>query len=257
MKIISAPHNESQERPARRILKHASTSAGSLYVVGLPIGNHEDITLRALKVLREVTVIAAEDPLVIRALLDRYAIETTVTSYHRGNCTDKIPVLIDRLRQGQSIALVVDAGTPAIVDPGRLLVGRAAQAGFPVVPIPGPSAVTAALSVSGFSGDTFSFHGRVPVRNLARQRFFEARRRDDRVLVLYAPARSLQSTLAAIRSTLGDRRIVIALDMTKPTERFLRGPISDLLRRTDWRLPQSEVTIVVEGKNWRNDPSGE
>ncbi|HXF92265.1 MAG TPA: ribosomal RNA small subunit methyltransferase I [Nitrospiraceae bacterium] len=238
------------------MLKRASTSVGSLYVVGLPIGNHEDITLRALKVLRDVTVIAAEDPLVIRALLDRYAIETPLTSYHRWNCADKIPVLIDRLRQGQSIALAVDAGTPAIVDPGRLLAAQAARAGIPVVPIPGPSAVTAALSVSGFSGDSFSFYGQVPARNFARQRFFEARRRDDRVLVLYAPVRSLRSILVAIRSFLGDRRIVIAQDMTKPSERLLRGRISDLLRRTDWKLPRGEATIVVEGKNRRNDLEG-
>lgn len=217
----------------------------------MPIGHHEDITLRALKVLKDVSLVAAEDTLAIRALFDRYAIETTLTSYHRGNCEDKIPVLIERLRKGQSIALVADAGTPVIFDPGCLLVARAVEAGIRVVPIPGPSAATAALSVSGFFGDSFSFHGHVPIRNLPRQRFFEARRSDDRALVLYAPVRSLRSILQTIRSILGERRICIALDMTKPTERFLRGRVSDLLRRTGWRFLQSEATIVVEGKNPR------
>lgn len=249
MRIISTLKDESQERLSNGTRKHVAAPAGSLYVVGMPIGNHEDITLRALKVLKDVSLVAAEDPLVVRALLDRYAIEATLTSYHHRNCEDKIPVLIERLHKGQSIALVVDAGTPVIFDPGCLLVARAVEAGIRVVPVPGPSAGTTALSVSGFSGDSFSFHGQIPQRNLPRRRFFEARCSDDRALVLYAPVRSLRSILETIRSILGERRIFIALDMTKPTERFLRGRVSDLLRQTGWRFLEGEATVVVEGKN--------
>ncbi|MEW6544153.1 MAG: 16S rRNA (cytidine(1402)-2'-O)-methyltransferase [Nitrospirota bacterium] len=222
--------------------------AGTLYLVSTPIGNVEDVTLRALRVLREAAIIAAEDPQQTRLLLDRYGIEASVTSYHNLNKETKAPVLIASLREGRSVALVSDAGTPLVADPGSFLVGLALDAGIRVVPIPGPSALLAALSASGLPCDAFLFHAAMPKSRSARRRLLRSLRGEPRTLVLFESADRLRGTLEAVRALFGPRRLALAKDLTTPHETFLRGTAQDLLAQATDRPFTGEVTIVVEGK---------
>ena len=220
---------------------------GSLYIVGTPIGNPDDLSLRALRVLRDVAVIAAEDPQRTQTLLIRHGIETPLTSYQNDNKEEKIPVLIQRLREGRNVALVSDAGTPAVVDPGALLIGEALRQNIPVVPVPGPSALLAALSASGFHGDAFVFAGMLPARQTARQNVFHALRSEQRTIVLFESPPRLPATLKALRAALGNRRIVLACNLTTPRERFVRGAIDEILRIHAADAMEGEITLVVEG----------
>src|SRR5512139_4020840 len=189
--------------------------SGTLYVVATPLGNLEDITLRALRVLKAVDLIAAEDTRHTRKLLAHYGIRTPLTSYYDHIERRRAPQLVEAMRTGQTVALVSDAGTPGIADPGYHLVCAAIAAGVRVEPVPGPSAVIAALSAGGLPTDRFAFDGFVPSRAAARQKFFAALAREERTLVVYEAARRLPACLGAIRDSLGDRQIVIVREVTK------------------------------------------
>lgn len=220
---------------------------GTLYVVATPLGNLEDITLRALRVLKEVGLIAAEDTRHSRKLLAHYGIGTALTSYHDYAEREKAPHLIGQLLQGKSIALISDAGTPCIADPGYHLVHAAIAAGIRVEAVPGPSAVAAALSVAGLPTDRFAFEGFVPARQRARRKFFEALEKESRTLVMYEAARRLGASLGDLHEVMGDRHVVIVRELTKMFEEIVRGPVSELRRRFSEQPTQGEVTLLVAG----------
>lgn len=221
--------------------------AGVLYIVATPIGNLEDITLRALRVLKEVDLIAAEDTRHTQKLLSHYDIHTPLTSYHEHNERTKAPALVERLFRGERVALVSDAGTPAISDPGYRLVVAAVAAGVQVTPIPGPAALIAALSAAALPTDRFVFEGFLPEKKKERRVRLLALRDEKRTLVLYEAPHRLKDTLDDIHHTLGDRELVIAREVTKLHEEFLRAPVSDLIRQVSERDIKGEVTIVVRG----------
>lgn len=229
---------------------------GSLYIVSTPIGNPDDLSLRALSTLKTVSVIAAEDPQCTQALLARHGITTPLTSYHNDNKEEKIPVLIQRMREGQSVALVSDAGTPAIVDPGALLIREAVRQDIPVVTVPGPSALLAALSVSGFPGDAFVFAGPLPQRSTVRRTYLRALRTEQRTIVCFESSQRLPSTLRALRTELGNRRLVLACNMTTSREQFFRGTIDDIIRARTAQAVEGELTLVIEGAQTRRQTRG-
>jgi 16S rRNA (cytidine1402-2'-O)-methyltransferase len=220
---------------------------GSLYIVSTPIGNPDDLSLRALNTLKTVAVIAAEDPQCTQALLARHGITTPLISYHNDNKEEKIPVLIQRMKEGQSVALVSDAGTPAIVDPGTLFIREAFRQDIPVVTVPGPSALLAALSVSGLPCDAFLFAGPLPQRSSARCALLRTLRAERRTVVCFESPRRLPATLQALRTELGNRRIAIACNLTTPQEQWIRGTIDEIARTKTAHTVQGELTVVVEG----------
>jgi 16S rRNA (cytidine1402-2'-O)-methyltransferase len=221
---------------------------GTLYVVATPIGNLEDVTLRALRVLKEVDLIAAEDTRRTRKLLNRYNISTPMTSCFEHNERVKGPAIIKKIVAGSDVAFVTDAGTPAVSDPGFRIVRLAVDASVRVVAVPGPSALTSVLSVSGLPTDEFTFKGFVPARAAARKKFLEALRGADTTIVLYESARRLRATALAISEVLGDVPIVIAREMTKLHEEVLRGTAGELAERLNLKgggVLKGEVTIVM------------
>jgi 16S rRNA (cytidine1402-2'-O)-methyltransferase len=218
---------------------------GTLYIVSTPIGNLEDITLRALRVLREADLICAEDTRVTRKLLSHYDIHTPLTSYHEHSRGEKIESLAERLSAGQSLALVSDAGTPGISDPGQALISAAIGLDAAVVPIPGPCAAIAALTASGLPGGRFAFVGFPPRPKGDRRAFFESLREEPFTLVLYeAPGRVL-STLEELFRTLGDRPLSYGRELTKQFEEIYRGTVSGALERLRARPPRGEFTLIV------------
>jgi 16S rRNA (cytidine1402-2'-O)-methyltransferase len=221
--------------------------AGILYVVATPIGNLEDVSERALRVLREVDRIAAEDTRRTAKLLAHYGIERSLTSYHDAAERRKAPELVDELRAGNSLALVSDAGTPLISDPGYRLVRGALEAGIAVVPIPGATAATALLSVCGFATDRFVFEGFLPQRDGRRRRRLEALRVEPRTIVLYESPHHVERTLAEMEAVLGDRPIVVGRELTKLFEEIMRGTISSVRATLASRPPRGEYTLVVAG----------
>lgn len=218
---------------------------GKLYVVATPLGNLEDITLRALRVLKEVALIAAEDTRRSRKLLDRYDIRTPLTSYHDQVELRKAPELVRRLLTGDDLALVSDAGTPCIADPGYRLVREAVERGVTVVPVPGASAVTAALSAGGLPTDRFAFEGFVPSRSAARRAFFAALRAEKRTIVCFEAARRLAGALGDLVAVLGDCPVVVARELTKLHEEFLRGRASEVRARLGAERLRGEVTLLL------------
>ena len=218
-----------------------------LYVVATPIGNLEDITLRALRVLREVDVIAAEDTRHTRKLLDRYDIHTPLTSYHEHNERTKAPALVRRLEAGESIALVSDAGTPTISDPGYHLIRVAVEKGVPVTPVPGASAATAALSVCGLATDRFVFQGFLPGRRNRRREMLRQLQDDDRTMVFYEAPHRIRESLADVHEVLGDRAAVVGRELTKVHEELLRGTLSQLAGKLDQQ--RGEFVVVVAGRD--------
>jgi 16S rRNA (cytidine1402-2'-O)-methyltransferase len=202
---------------------------GTLFVVATPIGNLEDITLRALRVLREATVVAAEDTRRSGQLLRHYDIRTPLVSYHDHNEHGRTPALVARLQAGDSVALVSDAGTPLLSDPGFRLVRDAIAAGIPVVAVPGPAALAAALSVSGLPVDGFTFAGFPPPRAGERERWLRDLAGTPRTLVLFEAPHRVSATLEAALAHLGDRWTVLARELTKLHETTRRGWLSDLL----------------------------
>jgi 16S rRNA (cytidine1402-2'-O)-methyltransferase len=217
--------------------------SGRLFVVATPIGNLEDISARALRILREVSLIAAEDTRRTAHLLSRYAITTPTTSLHEHNESSKSARLIERLRAGGDIALVSDAGTPGVSDPGRRLVAAALASGIRVEPIPGPSAVLAALMASGFPSDTFTFLGFPPTRSTDRSRWFAALRGAGHTVVFFEAPHRLVETLRQVQSSLGDVKVAIGREMTKAHEELVVGPIFDVIEALP--EPVGEFTIVV------------
>ncbi|HXW06088.1 MAG TPA: 16S rRNA (cytidine(1402)-2'-O)-methyltransferase [Vicinamibacterales bacterium] len=217
---------------------------GTLYVVATPIGNLEDVTIRALRVLRDVSVIAAEDTRRTSRLLQQYSISTPTTSLHEHNERARSAQLLGRLAAGESVALVSDAGTPAISDPGARLVAAAHAEGFRVEPVPGPSAWVAAVSVAGFEADQVLFLGFPPARANARMAWLQSFDKDaHRLLVLYEAPHRIRATLADIFRILGDREIVLCRELTKMHESVVRRPISAILERD---LPErGEFTVVI------------
>jgi 16S rRNA (cytidine1402-2'-O)-methyltransferase len=216
---------------------------GTLFVVATPIGNLEDVTLRALRVLREVALIAAEDTRRTSRLLQHYSISTPTTSLHAHNEQARTPGLIDRLRGGESIALVSDAGTPLVSDPGARLVAAAHAAGLRVEPVPGPSAAVAALSGSGLSGDAFLFAGFPPPRRDARRKWLTDLATERRPFVLYEAPHRIRDTLEDMLFVLGDRTIIVGRELTKLHEELVKRPISEYLAAHP--EPRGEYTVVV------------
>jgi 16S rRNA (cytidine1402-2'-O)-methyltransferase len=200
--------------------------AGTLFVVATPIGNLEDITLRALRVLREVDLIAAEDTRRTAHLLSRYGIATKTTSLHEHNEAGKSRAVIGRLEAGESVALVSDAGTPGISDPGALLVSEAQKAGIRVEPVPGPSAVTALLSVTGWELDGFAFLGFPPTRAKDRKSWLSALGARTGVVVFYESPHRIERTLRDVEAVVGDVEVVVARELTKAHENLVKTPIS-------------------------------
>jgi 16S rRNA (cytidine1402-2'-O)-methyltransferase len=220
---------------------------GILYIVATPIGNLEDITLRAIRVLKEVQLIAAEDTRHTRHLLDRYGIETPLTSYHDHNKEDKAPVLVSRLLEGQNVALVSDAGTPGISDPGYFLINLAIDRGVAVVPIPGATAAIAALSASGMPTDRFVFEGFLPPKHIARIKRLRELADEERTVVFYEAPHKIKRTVQDLIEILGDRRAVVTRELTKLHEETIRGSLSDILRRLQTGTVKGEFTIILHG----------
>lgn len=221
-----------------------SPPPGQLYVVATPIGNLEDITLRALRVLKEVDVIACEDTRRTRQLLDHYSISTPTVSYHEHNELTRAPELIVRLEEGENIALVSDAGMPMISDPGHRLVKLAVRHNIAVVPIPGPSALVATLAAAGLPVDEFRFVGFLPSKRLTRQRFLRALE-NERTLAFYEAPHRVVETLQDVLKNMGDRPVVLAREVTKLHEEFLRGSTSEVLDRVKSKPVKGEITVLL------------
>jgi 16S rRNA (cytidine1402-2'-O)-methyltransferase len=216
----------------------------NLYIVATPIGNLEDITLRALRVLREVPLIAAEDTRVTRKLLSHYDIHTPMTSYHEHNRAAKLPELLAALEKAD-VALVSDAGTPGVNDPGSELVARAAEAGAGIVPVPGPSALTSAIAICGLAIEQFVYVGFLPRKRVERARLLESVAYDGRAIVALETPHRLKKALQDILETLGDRRIAVCRELTKLHEEVFRGPVSQAIDH--FSETRGEFTLVIEG----------
>lgn len=221
---------------------------GTIYIVSTPIGNMDDITLRALKILAEVQVVAAEDTREAGKLLARHGIKTRLTSFHEHNERERTPRIIDKVLAGESVALVSDAGTPAISDPGYRLVLAAVESGIRVVPIPGPSAAIAGLSVSGLPTDTFVFVGFPSKKKEKRLKQLRALAEERRTLIFYESPNRVIRLLGEILQTMDDRRGVLCREMTKLHEEFVRGPLSEIINTINNRPSvKGECTLVIEG----------
>ncbi len=223
----------------------SETKKGVLYIVATPIGNLEDITFRAVRILREADLIAAEDTRHSRKLLSHFGISKPLTSYFDHNKTLKGRYILDQLGLGFSVALITDAGTPCISDPGYQLVRDAVAAGFVVVPVPGPSAAVAALSAAGLPTDSFVFEGFLPNRQGKRRDKIASLKDEQRVLIFYESPNRLLATLADLREVLGERELVVARELTKIYEEFIRGECSSVIDTLSQRTIKGEVVILV------------
>jgi 16S rRNA (cytidine1402-2'-O)-methyltransferase len=219
---------------------------GTLYLVATPIGNLEDMTLRALRILKEVRLIAAEDTRTSRVLLQHFNIATPLTSYHEHNKLHKVEAIFDALALGD-VALISDAGMPAISDPGYELVRLALARGVRVVPVPGASAVVTALVASGLPTDGFVYLGFLPRKDVDRRRFLESLKHEPRTLIAYESPHRLIDALHDVQSVLGERPVCVAREMTKHYEEFFRGTVSQALERFQSENPKGEITLVVGG----------
>jgi 16S rRNA (cytidine1402-2'-O)-methyltransferase len=219
---------------------------GTLYIVATPIGNLEDITLRAIRTLKEVDVIAAEDTRHTQKLLSKFDIHTPLTSYHDHNKEEKAPVLISRLLDGKSIALVSDAGTPGISDPGYFLINLAIDQKVTIVPIPGATAAIAALSVSGLPTDRFVFEGFLPSKHTARMKRLIELAKEERTLIFYEAPHRIMQALEDMQTVLGDRKAVLTRELTKVHEQVLRGRIPNVRKQLEAGSMKGEFTIIVE-----------
>ena len=217
---------------------------GTLFVVATPIGNLEDITVRALRVLRSVAVIAAEDTRRTAQLLARHAIATPTTSLHEHNESRKAPAIVGRLARGEDVALVSDAGTPTVSDPGSRLIRAAIDGGIRVEPIPGASAVLAALAVAGFDTSAFAFFGFPPIRSADRKRWFDRVAAVRGTVVFFESPHRIAATLGELRRAIGNCEVVVARELTKVHEQLVRGPISDVAIRLS--EAKGELTVVLD-----------
>lgn len=219
---------------------------GTLYVVGTPIGNLEDITLRALRILKQVALIAAEDTRRARILARRYEIETPTTSYFKDNKLTKLRAVLGALDAGD-VALISEAGMPGLSDPGYELVRAAIERGYPVVPIPGPSAPVTALIVSGLPPDSFLFLGYLPRQQNKRRRLLDEVARERRTLVIFETPHRLRESLADVEAALGDRPLAVCRELTKLHEEVWRGTVSGARAHFDEVEPRGEFTLVIGG----------
>lgn len=232
-----------------------SSFPGTLYVVATPIGNLEDITFRAVRVLKEVQVIAAEDTRHTGKLLARYDIKKNLVSCHEHNEEARIPELILRLNKGDDIALVSDAGTPSVSDPGYRLIRACTKEGIRVIPIPGPSAVVAGLSVSGLPTDSFLFLGFLPRKSGKRQTLLQELKKERATLVFYESPRRLIALLREIAETMGDRSAMVAREITKIHEEYLRGDLSFIISTLEQRESvKGECALFVGGASDSLEP---
>jgi 16S rRNA (cytidine1402-2'-O)-methyltransferase len=220
---------------------------GTLYIVATPIGNLEDITLRALRILKEVDLISAEDTRHTRHLLDRYQIETPLTSYHDHNKEEKAPVLVARMLDGDSVALVSDAGTPGISDPGYFLINLAIDQDIPVVPIPGATAAIAALSISGMPTDSFIFEGFLPAKRQARITRLKDLATEERTIIFYEAPHKIIRTIEDMIEIFGNRKAVITRELTKIHEETIRGTLLDIRQHLLDGSIRGEFTVLVHG----------
>ena len=225
--------------------KLATATGGVLYLVATPIGNLEDITLRALRVLREADQIAAEDTRHTQKLLTHYEISRPLVSYHEHNEVTRAPELIVALEQGAKIALVSDAGMPLVSDPGHRLVALCVRHHIPVVPVPGPSASLTALAASGLPNEEFLFVGFLPQRSGERRRALERLRIEDRTLILYEAPHRIADCVADAREILGDRPACLARELTKVHEEFRRGKLSEIEDTLRERPAKGEITLLI------------
>jgi 16S rRNA (cytidine1402-2'-O)-methyltransferase len=219
-----------------------------LYIVATPIGNLEDMTFRAIRILKEADWIAAEDTRHTGKLLQYFQITTPQISYHDHNRHSRLPELLEKLQQGKAIALVSDAGMPGISDPGYELVKACSDEGIPVIPIPGASAVVTALSASGLPTDRFAFEGFLPAKGQERRDRMESFRSETRTLILYEAPHRVRQTLADLQEIVGsDRPIVVARELTKMHEQFWRGTVGEAIAHYAQQEPQGEFTLVLAG----------
>jgi 16S rRNA (cytidine1402-2'-O)-methyltransferase len=225
----------------------ADRPPGRLYIVGTPVGNLEDITLRALRILGEVEAIACEDTRQTVKILNRFGLKKPLISYFQPQEGRRIPEIIGLLKAGRDVALVSDAGTPGISDPGFPLIREALKEAIPVVPIPGPSAVTTALSAAGLPTHRFLFVGFPPPKKTGLRKFLEALQDEKATLVFFLPTRRIPEFLEAVCELLGDRRVVIARELTKIHEEFIRGKAGELAVNPGRRTLKGEATVLVEG----------
>ncbi|MEN9229371.1 MAG: 16S rRNA (cytidine(1402)-2'-O)-methyltransferase [Thermostichus sp. DG02_5_bins_236] len=226
-------------------MEHATVS---LYLVATPIGNREDITLRALRILQEVDWVAAEDTRHSGQLLKHFQIAARLISYHQHNAAQRIPELLGYLSAGQSGALISDAGTPAISDPGEELVRACIQAGIPVVPVPGPVAAITALIASGLSTRRFVFEGFLPSKPAQRQAYLQQLAQEPRTLIFYEAPHRIRQTLQDLITCCGpDRQVVLARELTKLHESFWRGSLATALEHFKTQPPRGEFTLLIEG----------
>lgn len=216
-----------------------------LYLVATPIGNLEDITVRALRVLQEVDLIACEDTRQTSKLLNHYGIRKEMVSYHEHNELTRAPELVIEMEQGAKVALVSDAGMPVISDPGHHLVALCLRHRVPIIPIPGPSAFVAALAVSGLPSQEFLFAGFLPARSGGRRRALKTLAQESRTLILYEAPHRIVETLRDALELLGPRPAVIARELTKVHEQFLRGTLAELLEAAEKRALRGEITLLI------------
>jgi 16S rRNA (cytidine1402-2'-O)-methyltransferase len=220
---------------------------GILYICGTPIGNLEDITLRALKILKKVKLIAAEDTRHTKKLLNHYQINTKVSSYYEYNKFKKALHLVEILKNGQDIALVSDAGMPGISDPGYVLVNLALKNNIKIIPVPGVSALITALVVSGLPTNKFVFEGFLPRKIKERKRYFKSIKNEERTVIFYETPHRLKRALKDMLEIWGERKIVIARELTKMYEEVIRGKLSQVLTEISTKEMKGEITLIVQG----------
>nr|HID59292.1 16S rRNA (cytidine(1402)-2'-O)-methyltransferase [Desulfobacterales bacterium] len=231
-----------------------TSNSGTLFVVATPIGNLEDITLRAIRTLKDVNLIAAEDTRRTRKILAHFKIDTPIVSFHDHNKESRASDLIRNLKKGAHIALVTDAGTPSVSDPGFYLVRAAVSESIPVVPIPGVSAITAALSISDLPTDSFTFIGFLPRKPKKRRELLEGLKAEPRTLIFYESPYRMLTLLHELFEVMGDRKAILAREMTKLHEEIVRGRLSVLMERLEDGLPlKGECTLLIEGHDRRDD----
>ena len=218
---------------------------GKLYIVATPIGNLEDITLRALKILKEVDIIAAEDTRQTLKLLNYFEISKPLISYHRHNEDIKSNILIEKLKKGENIALVSDAGTPGICDPGEEVIKKAIEDGISVIPIPGACAMINALIASGLDTKEFCFLGFLPLNKKLRKEKMEEIRKSEKTIIIYEAPHKMKNTLEDLKEVLKNRKIVLARELTKIHEEFIRKNIEELLKDID--NIKGEMILIIEG----------
>jgi 16S rRNA (cytidine1402-2'-O)-methyltransferase len=222
-----------------------SKEKGTLFVVATPLGNLKDITLRALEVLKNSDEIAAEDTRRTQKLLSAHNLHVPLISFNENNKYRRMPGLLQRLQEGRQISLVTDGGTPGISDPGRELVREARRAGMAVVPIPGPSALTCALSASGLPGEAFVFLGFLPRRRSRRKKILQEMKEQERTVILYEAPHRIMALLQEVQEVMGQREVVLTRELTKIHEEILTGSLDEVLDRLSGRDPRGEYTVLV------------